>query len=223
MAADSSDRRELPVDGSTEQPAPSPDGTFVAFYAVHDGQSGLWRARPDGSELRLLDKVSAPSFLNVSPDSRWLYYTSATSGRPSTWRVSTDGGHASLVALGLERGIVSPDGTLLAGLYIPVVGGPYSLGVLPVAGGPPVHVFHDYAPPTSSGTLRWAPDGGSLYYTTVERMNVFRQRLSGGAPEKMTPYSDQTLLWFDLTRDGKQFVFARGTQSRDAFLITNFR
>jgi hypothetical protein len=56
----------------------------------------------------------------------------------------------------------------------------------------------------------------------VERSNIWRQRLSGGAPEKVTSYSDLTIFRFDLSRNG-DLALARGTQTRDAVLISNFR
>ena len=54
-------------------------------------------------------------------------------------------------------------------------------------------------------------------------MNIWLQRLSGGAPEKITDYSDLTIFRFEPSPDGRSFVLVRGTQNRDVFLLTNFR
>lgn len=223
MAADGSDRRELIVEGGALWPCPSPDGTFLAFYSNRGGQLGLWRAQIDGSDQRLLTPVAEPGTLSISPDGKWLYFSSSKSGTPSSYRVATTGGEQMLVAERLDRGVVSPDGMTVVGVYQDKPSGALSLGVLPVAGGPPLHVFPGLAVPTGSATIAWAPDGASVLYTTVERQNIWRQRLTGGPPEKVTSYSDESILRFALSADGRQVIFVRGTQRRDAFLISNFR
>jgi eukaryotic-like serine/threonine-protein kinase len=223
ITPDGLDRREFITEGGALWPCPSPDGRFVAFYSSRRGQLGIWRAKPDGSEPRLVTATADPSYLNVSPDSQWIYFTSAKSGASSTWRAPADGGDAVLVAPRLERGAVSPDGTLLAGAYAEMPSGRRSLGILPVDGGPPAHLFPDFAIPSGAGMIGWTPDGGSVLYTTVERNNIWRQRLTGGPPEKLTAYADLGIFRFDLSRDGRQLAMVRGTQMRDAFLIRNFR
>ena len=222
MAPDGSDRRELITEGEALWPCPAPDGSFLAFYSQRGGHLGLWRANLDGSSARPLTPVSDPGVLSISPDSKWLYFSSWKTGTPSSYRVSAAGGEPALVAERLDRGVVSPDGTLLAGVY-QAVGAGQALGILPVAGGPPVHVFPGLAVPTGVSAMAWAPDGASVLYTTVERQNIWRQRLSGGAPEKVTSYSDESIFRFALSPDGKQLIIVRGTQIRDAFLISNFR
>ena len=77
--------------------------------------------------------------------------------------------------------------------------------------------------PTGVSAMVWTPDGASVLYTTVERQNLWRQRLSGGPPEKITAYADESIFRFALSPDGKQVILARGLQMRDALLITNFR
>jgi hypothetical protein len=74
---------------------------------------------------------------------------------------------------------------------------------------------------TGSGSIAWDPAGTSVLYTNVERANIWRQRLSGGPPEKVTAYSDLSIFYFSVSRDGS-LALARGTQTRDAVLITNF-
>jgi Tol biopolymer transport system component len=222
MAPDGSDRRELNVDGEALWPSVSRDGSFVAFYSNRGGQLGLWRTNLDGGDARLLTPASDPGALSMSPDSQWLYFSASISGTPSTYRVSTAGGEPALVAAGLDAGVVSPDGTLLAGLYRGADGA-LALGVLRVADGSPAHVFPGLAIPSGSFSIAWAPDGASVLYITVERQNLWRQRLAGGAPEKVTSYSDEAIFRFAISADGTQVIMSRGTLVRDAFLIGNFR
>jgi Tol biopolymer transport system component len=223
MDHDGSDRREFPVDGQTLWPAASLDGSFLAFVGLRAGQFGIWRARPDGGDPRPLAAVADATYPTLSPDGRWLYYTSAASGTASTWRVPTDGSAApTLVGPGLERAAVSPDGTLLAGIYVASATAAPTLGVMPAAGGPARYQFPDFAQATGSGSLAWSPDGSGVLYTNVERTNLWRQRLSGGPPERITSYQDLMIFRFAISRNG-ELVLARGTQTRDAVLISNFR
>jgi Tol biopolymer transport system component len=223
MAPDGSDRRELIADSEALWPCPSPDGRFVVFYSNRGGQLGLWRADADGRNAQLLALASDPGVLSISPDSRWLYFTAATTGTPSTYRLSMDGGEAALIAQRLERGVLSPDGTLLAGVYQEKPGASQALGILRVADGTPVHVFPGLAVPTGMSGIAWSPDGTSVLYTTVERENIWRQRLAGGPADKITAYSGDAIFRFALSPDGKQVMFVRGRQMRDAYLIQNFR
>jgi Tol biopolymer transport system component len=200
----------------------APDGSFMAFYSHREGKLGLWRARPDGNDARLLTPAPDPGLLSISPDGQWLYLTSATTGAASTYRVSTAGGEPMLVAERLDRGVVSPDGTMVAGIF-QAPGAGQAIGVFPAAGGPPIHIFPGVAIPTGSAMIGWSPDSGSVLYTTAERVNIWRQRLSGGAPDKITSYTGEGIFRFAISPDGKQLALVRGTQMRDAFLIGNFR
>jgi hypothetical protein len=223
IARDGTDRREFAAEGHASWPTVAPDGSFITFFGTHGGQFALWRARLDGGDVRPLAADSDPSYETLSPDGKWLYYSSSTSGTDSTWRAPTDGSaRPALVVSGLTRAAVSPDGTLLAGLYIPTSESPLALAILPAGGGAPLHVFPGFAPAAGTSSIAWDLDGTSVLYTTVERTNVWRQRLAGGPPGQITSYSELTIFRFALSRDG-QLALARGTQMRDAVLMTNFR
>ncbi len=223
IARDGSDRRELAVEGQALWPSPAPDGSFITFFGNRSGRFALWRTAPDGSDARLLAEESNASYETLSPDGKWLYYTSAASGAPSTWRVPTDGSaKPALVVEGLDRAAVSPDGTRLTGIYSPRPGAPYLLAVLPAEGGGLLQQFPGFDQAANSGTIAWAPDGKNVLYTSVERTNVWRQPLAGGPPQKITSYQDLMIFRFAVSGDG-QLVLARGTQTRDAVLISNFR
>lgn len=76
--------------------------------------------------------------------------------------------------------------------------------------------------------LRWTPDGGSLIYVDPHQgaANLWRVPLNGGAPQPVTHFNDAKpeRIWaFDLTRDGKQLVIARGGDSADVVLISEVK
>jgi hypothetical protein len=62
-----------------------------------------------------------------------------------------------------------------------------------------------------------------VLFTTAERMNMWLQPLSGGAPTRVTNLADQTIFKGSRSPDGKTLLIARGSQTRDAFLLTNFK
>ena len=46
---------------------------------------------------------------------------------------------------------------------------------------------------------------------------------TAGAPEKVTNFADLVIVRFVFSPDGKTVIVSRGTLTRDAFLLTNFR
>ena len=223
MATDGSDQRELITEGSSTWPALSPDGHTLAFASTRGDQMGIWRADADGTNARILSVVTDAAFLVFARDGRSLYFTSSMQGAPATYRLSIEGGSPALVAPLFERAAVSPDGRQLAGVYRENVRTGMSLGILTTETGTPVKVFPNLATTSLGGSTDWTPDGLAVLYTTTERFNVWRRRVEGGEPERVTNFSDLALVRFAVSPDGRSLVMCRGTQVRDAFLITGFR
>jgi Tol biopolymer transport system component len=184
---------------------------------------GIWRADADGTNARILSVVTDAAFLVFARDGRSLYFTSSMQGAPATYRLSIDGGSPALVAPLFERAAVSPDGRQLAGVYRENARTSMSLGILTTENGTPVKVFPNLATTSLGGSTDWMPDGQAVLYTTTERFNVWRRRVEGGEPERVTNFSDLALVRFAVSPDGRSLVMCRGTQVRDAFLITGFR
>jgi sugar lactone lactonase YvrE len=77
--------------------------------------------------------------------------------------------------------------------------------------------------PTFNGGVWWSRDGRALYYTNADRMNVWRQPLSGEAATAVTGLADGMISRGDLSSDGRSLLAVRANPLRDAFLITGFR
>jgi hypothetical protein len=129
----------------------------------------------------------------------------------------------TLVASLFERANVSPDGRQLAGIYRENARAAQSLGILSAANGTAVKVFPNLATTALGGGVEWTPDGSAVLFTTTERANVWRRRVVGGEPERVTNFPDRAVLRFAPSPDGRSLLLCRGTGVRDAFLITGFR
>jgi hypothetical protein len=96
--------------------------------------------------------------------------------------------------------------------------------VLSVADARPVHAFPNFLPTTGGGgSIAFTADGSALLYTTAERYNVWKQPLAGGAPQRVTNFAELSIIQFALSPDGKTLVLCRGSLTRDAYLLTDFR
>jgi Tol biopolymer transport system component len=81
------------------------------------------------------------------------------------------------------------------------------------------------APSSAYAGVRWTADGTGLLHNSAldDRSNIWLQPLDGGESRKVTRFSDQVLFAFDRSADGKMLIIARGTLTRDAVLIKDFR
>lgn len=223
MAADGSGRHQITMDGANFSPRPTRDGRTIYFVSFRQGRSGIWQMNRDGSNARQVATVPELWNLVLTPDERHLLFTAPGPARlDSTWTVSTDGGVPSLAVAGLTQAAVSADGQSVAGLWQERQSAQPALAVFPIAGGRPTSVFTTVAPMLNGGVW-WSRDGRVLFYTSTDRVNVWRQPLNGGAPTTITDLGDGMITRGDLSPDGRTLLAVRAHPVRDAFLITGFR
>jgi len=194
---------------------------YLLFDAYRDGRVELWRADADGANgTKKLDEVGSS---DCSADGKWIYYVI----KDKIYRMPTGDGSPVEVMTAPGEGAweikVSPDSTLLAFAYQEAGPVPASkLGVALAAGGP----LRSTSPvPIGSQRLQWAPSGKALQYLLTRNgaTNVWEQTLTGGAPRQITNFTSGLIFDFAWSRDGKQLFLAKGNQSSDVILISNFR
>ncbi len=193
---------------------------YLVFDSYRDGRIALWRADADGSNgVKLLDEVRDSE---CSPDGKWIFY----SVKDTIYRMPSEGGEGTkLVSVPLEAFLVrvSPDGTQVAfgyqeGSPVPVV----KLGTIAATGGTPQFISQV---PIGGRSMRWAPSGKGLEYRLTRNgaSNIWEQPLAGGEPHPITKFTSGLIFDFAWSRDGKQLMLAKGNETSDVILISNFR
>lgn len=219
--ADGSQRKQLTT-GANLGPAVSTDGRYIVFESDRAGRLNLWRVSSDGSNLQQLTRGEDDRFPACSPDGKWIVYTSADDD--TLWRIPMGGGEAQrLTEPGWRNSAISPDGRFVASYYkSPEPGTPRRIGVIPLAGGPPLKLFDFPTDLRPIEALRWTPDGQGLVYPARRDgiWHLWRQPISGGRAAPLTASrSPEQIFSFDWSPDGKEIVFSRGAWLSDLVLM----
>jgi serine/threonine protein kinase len=224
MGADGSNARALPLETYKWTPDVCADGRTLIYAGIHDGQYTILRSDLDGSRPQALSEGGPRWHPECSPDGKWVLY-SALEAR-GLWKVSTTGDKR--VQLSNKYCVnpgISSDGKWVACLSEDENANP-KIAIRSFDTGSPTRFFD--IPPTLDSDccpLRWTPDGRGITY--VENRggvgNLYVQPVSGGKPYPLTHFVSDVIVWFAWSKDGKKIAIARGTDSSDAVLITNFR
>ncbi len=223
MNADGGERAVVVPQASNLLSASSCGDRYLVFDRYIDGKINLWRADSDGSNpTKISDDVS---YSDCSADGKWIFYFA--NGKID--RVSPEGGEpievfalqGTIPRVWLVR--VSPNGSQVAFEYqegnpVPAI----KVGVATEAGAP--LLFSNPLPIGASG-LRWAPSGKALDYLLTRNgaSNVWEQSLTGGEPRQVTNFTSGRIFDFSWSRDGKTLLLAKGNQTSDVILLSNFR
>jgi Tol biopolymer transport system component/predicted Ser/Thr protein kinase len=204
-------------------PSACGDGRHIVVLSYQEQKMGVWRMDADGSNpVRLADETFALS-PQCSPDGKWVVYHQGASltmvqvpvsGEKPPQVVTQDPGYSSRI---------SPDGKLIAYLALPsAISKPNQMKVIPFGGGTPIYQF-DW--PAAAGSPHWAPEGKAVEYVLTREgvSNIWQQKLTGGPPKQITDFKSGLIFAFDWSRDGKQLALARGSESSNVILISNFR
>jgi len=224
MNPDGTNQKQLTSSaGINSSPAVSPDGRFIVFTSTRAGALHIWRMDIDGNNPRQLTSGSGEDYPQVSPDSKWVVYTLFT-GKTTLWRVSVEGGAPFPVSDKLTSSpVISPDGKWIASIYREEKpNSPALIAITPFAGGEPAKILD--MPKSDWGSLRWMPDRSLGYVVTTGGVsNIWSQPLAGGEPKQLTDFKTEKIFWFDWSRDSSQIACARGAETDDVILISNFR
>jgi TolB protein len=198
---------------------------YIVFDSYSGSNSELWRTDADGSNpTRIVaEDVGAE---DCSPDGKWVVYDTNTSAGTKIYRLPVEGGSPTEIASAAGGGgdpRISPDAKFIA--YSIQEGSPVPQGkfvVSPAEGGARVHEFLS---PSGASSPQWSPDGKALHYLLTRKgaTNVWEQPLSGGEPRQVTDFTSGRIFGFSWSRDGKALLVAKGSDTRDVVLISNFQ
>jgi serine/threonine protein kinase len=198
--------------------------TCADRYIVFDSDTGtrieLWRTDADGANpTKLSDDVLNS---DCSPDGKWVLFSSGA----KLYRMPIEGGtptEVPTVSHNGAYGMISPNGQMIAYQYL--ASAPVAMArvaVAPIAGGKPLQ---DFAQPPGANGLHWSPDSKGVQYLLTRNgaTNVWEQPLPSGDPRPVTNFTSGLLFDFAWSRDGSQLLLAKGENTSDIILISNFR
>ena len=192
---------------------------YLVFDSFEENRLRLLRTDLDGSNtVRLSDDVL---YSDCSADGKWVVFATAQ----KLYRISIEGGAPVelFTANGGLDGTISPDGKWIACFY--QIAGPAvssKFGVIPAEGGAPVHEFEK---PIGAQRIHWSHDQKSIQFLLTRHgaTNVWEQPLAGGPPRPVTSFTSGHIFDFSWSRDGKQLLLAKGEETSDVVLVSNFR
>jgi Tol biopolymer transport system component len=79
--------------------------------------------------------------------------------------------------------------------------------------------------PLSRSNLEWTADGRAVLYVDTRGgiSNLWSQPIDGEPAKQFTQFKSDLIFTFDLSRDGKQMVLARGSVSDNVVLILDVK
>ena len=213
------------------RPMVSPDGRYVVFISDQSGYPNIWRMNIDGSNLKRLTNGNFEVMPSCSADSQSVIYTSLVS-EVNLWQVPIDGGEPARLTSTWARGaVVSPDGKRMVCWYRGEreQNSQLKIAILPFEGIDPVKVFQvdrsAHPPNPAPNYLRWTADGEAVLYIDNRDgvSNIWSQPIDSGPPTQVTEFTSDRIFSFDWSKDGKQLALARGRQTSDIVVITDFK
>ncbi|MBP6001861.1 MAG: serine/threonine-protein kinase [Pyrinomonadaceae bacterium] len=210
--------KRLTSNNLSMSPRVSPDGRYVVYLSLQSGFPAIWRMGIDGSDPKQLTTGNSAQ-QSISPDGKEVIYSEGFDTL-KIWKVGIDGGTpVQLTDNESSNPVFSPDGKQFACIWWDDPNSQPKIAIIPSTGGKPVKTLTL----SSRGYgLRWMPDGRSIAYIVDNGNvgNIWSQPIDGGTPKQITNFTSERMGSFDLSPDGKQFVFMRGTETRDVVLIS---
>jgi Tol biopolymer transport system component len=217
-------RKQLTAEAANNvEPAVSPDGRYIVFMSDRAGAPHIFRIDIDGSNVKQLTYGHWEEAPNLSPDGRWVAYM-VCMNKCTVWKIGIDGGQPVQLTDKQSQGpVFSPDGKQILCWYLEGPRAQAKLAFLPSEGGEPIKTLPQ--PDGTIGVYRWTADGREIIYGVTRGgvTNFWAQPIDGSPSKQLTNFASESIFIFDLSKDGKQIVMSRGTQTSDVVLISNFK
>jgi Tol biopolymer transport system component len=193
-----------------QSPRSVPGGVIFDRY---DAASGIhvWRVDLDGSHAKILTPKTPAQVRDVARDgSRMTFIQLDSDGE--AWVQPLNGGSPRSLGPRTGAGLFSPDGSRIlviglttgqGGLVLPEV------KIVPADGSSPGTDVK--LPQQALNTVAWSADGASLTFLDENDplRNLSRFPLSGGAPERLTRFTDGRCTAYEWSPDGRRVAIVR--------------
>jgi Tol biopolymer transport system component len=200
----------------------SHDGKFVLFGSNRTGGTNQWQIALEGTGIRQVTFGDSDVYGDPSPDGRSIALVSLKSGRRLLHKYSIADGRDTVLSdlpipLVWYSPSFSPDGKLIAFVFVDPAQKRNRFGVLPAQGGPLITSFDA----EGKGGPVWTRDGRGLTYTSRRDGvdNLWIQPLAGGPPHQITRLNEGQIWAFAWSWDGKRLVVARGGSTSDVVAL----
>jgi dipeptidyl aminopeptidase/acylaminoacyl peptidase len=213
-----------PAEMDAYEPAWSPDGRHVAFYAFTEDNFSIWMMNADGTDrVQLTNNIHDARYPSFSPDGGTIYYASDADEGYGIWSLNLADRIERKLVDASETGylmplsprfsgagnaaypVVSPDGDTLAF----VIDGPQNQLVVRDLSGGPIRTLY------SSGELgapMWSANGDALYVVAIDgqETELVRVSLADATAEAVVAGGDIFPFRPSLSPDGVVFYTADG-------------
>jgi TolB protein len=224
MNSDGTNQKQISSgEGAKYKPQMTPDGRFIVFTLSRNGIENVWRMDADGGNLKRLTSGSSELNPNITPDGKWVIYEKLENIN-TLWKVSIDGGvPVQLTSTLSYAATVSPRDGMIAYLFNDAAANMLrKVAIISPDGGAPLKTFA--LPPTADHfKMRFTPDGRALVFLDSRGggANIWAIALDGNGESKpLTDFKTERIFDFAWSADGKQLAVIRGTDIRDAVLIS---
>lgn len=202
--------------GDNYNPAPSPDGQYIAFASNRTGSLNIWHMKAlDGSEPRQLTFSDGNSYPAYSRDGHWVAYDNQSAPNTTIWKVAIDGSAPLKISDNGRMPVISPDNRLIAYRYRG------EIAIMPVQGGEPIKRLP--IPVMEWQQVQWTADGHALTYVmTVDgTSNIWSYELATGSTKQLTNFIADKIFAYAWSADHTKLACQRGGELADVIVISD--
>jgi len=204
----------------------SADGRYAVFSSNRSGNFNIWSMDlANGEQKQLTQGAEIDSQPECTPDGQWVVFRSLRQGKSTFWRVPFSGGTPEQLSdKSSIWAAISPDGKLVALRYFDDQANANKIAVIPFGGGAPIKTL-DVAAGFRDVGLGWSADSRAIVYADARgdgdsnADNIWSMSIEGGQSRRLTNFNTGLIFAFQMSRDGKQIVLSRGTQTDDVILL----
>jgi serine/threonine protein kinase len=219
MRPDGSERRALTAGGTDGNFAISPDSRTLVWTSL-DRTSNEWvlwtMPLRGGPRQKLTSRRSVLDQIRFTPDGKSILFTGYENTQVGIFRIDAPGG--AVTALTTKHAFdasVSPDGRTIACTYGAEGKEKMALGLIPAGDPARVRTIG-----VNGSSFRWY-NASTISFVADDHgvANLCLQPVAGGAPRKLTTFTDGTIANYAWSPDGRQAVVAHVIDAADVVLI----